>query len=304
MIDVNVNVRWLTRVPASVSSRSVVVAFVLSGGASLGAVEVGMLAALRERGVRPDVIVGTSVGALNGAWLAGHPDTPIDALAEVWKTLHRSDVFPNDPRRGILAFAGRRRSFFDAHPLRALIERHVVFPRLEDAPTPLHVVAVEVLTGRDVLLSSGPAVASVLASAALPALFDPVEIDGVPYMDGGVGNNTPISHSVALGVDQIWVLCAGHACALTEPPTNALAMALHALSLLLHKQLAVDVERYESRVELRVLPPLCPLTVSPLDFSHSAELIDRAYEASTRWLDEDHPAIGQAQFLGPHDHPR
>jgi NTE family protein len=282
----------------------VVVAFVLSGGASLGAVEVGMLAALRERGVRPDVIVGTSVGALNGAWLAGHPDTPIDALAEVWKTLHRSDVFPNDPRRGFLAFAGRRRSFFDAAPLRALIERHVVFPRLEDAPIPLHVVAVEVLTGRDVLLSSGPAVASVLASAALPALFDPVEIDGVPYMDGGVGNNTPISHSVGLGVDQIWVLCAGHACALTEPPTNALAMALHALSLLLHKQLAVDVERYESRVELRVLPPLCPLTVSPLDFSHSAELIDRAYEASTRWLDEDHPAIGQAQFLGPHDHPR
>jgi NTE family protein len=282
----------------------VVVAFVLSGGASLGAVEVGMLAALRERGIRPDVIVGTSVGALNGAWLAGHPDAPIDDLADVWKALHRTDVFPNDPRRGLLALAGRRRSFFDENPLRALIERHVVFARLEDAPTPLHVVAVEVLTGRDVLLSSGPGVESVLASAALPALFDPVEIDGVPYMDGGVGNNTPISHAVGLGVDQIWVLCAGHACALTEPPTNALAMALHALSLLLHKQLVVDVERYESRVELRVLPPLCPLTVSPLDFTHSEELIDRAHEASTRWLDEGHPPVGQAQFLGVHDHPR
>jgi NTE family protein len=280
----------------------VAVAFVLSGGASLGAVEVGMLAALQERGVRPDVIVGTSVGALNGAWLAGHPDTPIAELAKVWQSLHRSDVFPTDPARGLLAFAGRRRSFVDRGPLRSLIEQHVTFDRIEDAPVPLHVVAVEVLTGRDVLLSSGPAVESVLASAALPAVFDPVEIAGIPYMDGGVGNNTPISHACALGVDQIWVLCAGHACALTEPPASALAMALHALGLLLHRQLAVDIERYESRFELRVLPPLCPLTVSPVDFSHAEELIDRAHAASTRWLDEDHPAVGQAKFLSAHDH--
>jgi NTE family protein len=279
------------------------VAFVLSGGASLGAVEVGMLAALRERGIRPDVIVGTSVGALNGAWLAGHPDDPIDALGEVWNGLHRADVFPADARRGLLAFAGRRRSVFDAQPLRSLIERHTTFARLEDAPTPFHVVAVEVLTGRDVLLSSGPAVDSVLASAALPALFDPVEIAGVPYMDGGVGNNTPISHAAALPeVDDIWVLCAGYACALTEPPDSALAMALHALDLLLHKQLVVDVERFESQVELHVLPPLCPLTISPIDFSHADELIDRAYAASTRWIDEDHPRFGQAEFMEPHEH--
>jgi len=126
---------------------------------------------------------------------------------------------------------------------------------------------------------------------------------GADRMDGGVGNNTPISHAVSLDVDQIWVLCAGHACALDEAPGNPLAMALHALSLLLHKQLAVDVERYEPIVELRVLPPLCPLTVSPIDFSHSEDLIDRAYEASTRWLDEDHPPVGQAAFLGVHEHP-
>jgi NTE family protein len=279
------------------------VAFVLSGGASLGAVEVGMLRALRERGIRPDVVVGTSVGALNGAWLAGHPDAPIDDLVEIWEGLHRADVFPADARRGLLAFAGRRRSLFDAHPLRELIARHVAFDRLEDAPIPFHVVAVEVLTGKDVLLSSGSAVDSVLASAALPALFDPVEIDGVPYMDGGVGNNTPISHAVALpDVDQIWVLCAGYACALTEPPASALAMALHALDLLLHKQLVVDVERFESKVELHVLPPLCPLTISPVDFSHADELIDRAYTAATRWMDEDHPPVGQAEFMGPHEH--
>jgi NTE family protein len=280
----------------------VTTAFVLSGGASLGAVEVGMLKALHERDVRADVIVGTSVGALNGAWLAGHPDVPIDDLVHVWEGLHRADVFPWDPARGLFAFAGRRQSLFDEGRLRSLIERHVTFDRLEDAPIPLHVVAVEVLTGKEVLLSSGPAVDAVLASAALPALFDPVEIAGVEYMDGGVGNNTPISHAVDLGVDHIWVLSAGYACALTEAPSNPLAMGLHALTLLLHKQLAVDVERYESAIELRVLPPLCPLTVSPIDFSHSAELIDRAYQAAVLWLDEDHPPVGQARYMDLHDH--
>jgi NTE family protein len=280
----------------------VATAFVLSGGASLGAVEVGMLTALGERGIRPDLIVGTSVGALNGAWLAGHPDAPIADLAEVWKGLHRADVFPWDPRRGLFAFAGRRRSLFDEGPLRSLIERHVTFARIEDAPIPLHVVAVEVLTGREVLLSTGPAVDAILASAALPALFDPVKVGGVDYMDGGVGNNTPISHAASLGVDRIWVLSTGHACALTEAPSNPLAMGLHALNLLLHKQLVVDVERYESVVELRVLPPLCPLTVSPIDFTHSEELIDRAYQAATKWLDEDHPPFGQAKFMRAHDH--
>ena len=261
-----------------------------------------MLSALCERGIRPDLIVGTSVGALNGAWLAGHPEAPIDELAHVWEQLHRADVFPWDPARGFFAFAGRRRSLFDERALRDLIERHVTFARLEDAPVPLHVVAVEVLTGREVLISTGPAVDAILASAALPALFDPVQIDGVPYMDGGVGNNTPISHAVSLGVDRVWVLSTGHACALTEPPGNPLAMGLHALNLLLHKQLVVDVERYESEVELRVLPPLCPLTVSPIDFSHSAELIDRAYRAATAWLDEDHAPVGQARFMGLHHH--
>jgi NTE family protein len=279
------------------------VAFVLSGGASLGAVEVGMLCALEERGIRPDVIVGTSVGALNGAWLAGHPETPVTELREVWNGLHRADVFPTDARRALLAFAGRRRSFFDEGPLRSLIERHLTFATLETAPIPLHVVAIEVLTGREVLLSSGPAPDAVLASAALPSLFDPVRIDGVAYMDGGVGNNTPISHAVGIPeVDQVWVLCAGYPCALTEPPSSPLAMALHALGLMLHKQLTVDVARYETVVELRVLPPLCPLTVSPIDFSQSAELIDRAYEASQRWMDEAHPPTGQAAFMALHDH--
>jgi NTE family protein len=280
----------------------VTVAFVLSGGASLGAVEVGMLKSLAGRGIRPDLIVGTSVGAVNGAWLAGHPDADIDDLARVWLSIRRSTVFPADPVLGLMAFTGRRTGLVPQRGLRSLAQSHLTFERLEDAPIPLHVVAVEVLTGRDVLLSSGPALDAVLASSAIPAVYAPVEIDGVAYMDGGVVNNTPISHAVTLGADVIWVLCAGYACALTSPPQSALAMGLHALTLLVHQQVMVDVERFETDVELHVLPPLCPLDVAPSDFSQSADLIERSYRATDEWLDGDHPLVGQRAYLGLHAH--
>lgn len=126
------------------------VAFVLSGGASLGAVEVGMLKALARQGVTPDLIVGTSVGALNGAWLAGHPGADLADLERVWLGIRRSTVFPADPVLGLFAFAGRRAGLVSARGLRTLVQQHVTFERIENAAIPLHLVAVEVLTGRDV----------------------------------------------------------------------------------------------------------------------------------------------------------
>jgi NTE family protein len=280
----------------------VTVAFVLSGGGSLGAVEVGMVKALARRGITPDLLVGTSAGAVNGAWLAGHPDDDIDDLAAVWSTIRRSTVFPAEPLLGLMAFAGRRPGLVPQRGLRSLVRSHLTFDRLEDAPTSLHVVAVEVLTGRDVRLSTGGALDAVLASAAIPGVFAPVVIDGVAYMDGGVVNNTPVSHAVALGADVVWVLCAGYACALTEPPRGALAIGLHALTLLVHQQLVIDVGRFEREVELHVLPPLCPLDVSPADFSQSTDLIERSYRAAAEWLDGDHDLVGQGKYLGLHQH--
>jgi len=277
-------------------------AFVLSGGASLGAVEVGMLDALLDHGVTPDLIVGTSVGALNGAWLAGHPGEGVDGLREIWTSMRRSSVFPADPVRGLFAFAGQRRGLVSQHGVRSILERHLNFDRLEDAAIPLHVIAADVLSGKEVVLSRGPAVDAVTASAAIPAVFEPVRVGKRFLMDGGVVNNTPISHAVALGADVVWVLCAGYACALKEPPRGALAMGLHALSLVLHQQVMAGVEAYESAVELHVLPPLCPLDVSPADFSHSVELMDRSAAAARKWLAGSHRLEGQSRFLGLHDH--
>lgn len=278
-------------------------ALVLSGGASLGAAQVGMLLALAEAGVRPDLIVGTSVGAVNGGWVAaGFDPGSVARLAEVWRSLRRSDVFPTRPVAGLLGFLGAERHLVPNTGLRRLLREHLAFGRLEDAPTPLHVVATEVVTGRDVLLSRGDAVAAILASAAIPAVFPPVRIDGRDLMDGGVVNNTPLSHALALGADEVWVLTTGYACALPAPPRGALGMALHALSLMVNQRLAVDIDRYEPLARLRVVPPLCPIRVSPADFSQTAELIERAHRATRAWLESAPDGTGQAALVRPHQH--
>ncbi|MHB1487744.1 MAG: patatin-like phospholipase family protein [Acidimicrobiales bacterium] len=276
-------------------------AVVLSGGASLGAVQVGMLRALVEAGIAVDLLVGTSVGAINAAWMAGRPTLDgLEELAEVWMRLSRRDVFPVKPVYSLFAAVGRRPSLVSSASLRSLLERHIAFDRLEDATVPLHVVAVDVQSGEDVLLSAGSAVDAVLASAAIPGLFPPVEIEGRWFMDGGVVNNTPISYAAGLGARTVWVLPAGYPCALAAPPTTALAMALQGLSTLVEHRLVSDAERLHDSVELRVVPPLCPLDVSPADFSHTAELLQRGYASTAGWLAAGCPDV-RAMLL-PHHH--
>lgn len=281
-------------------------AFVLSGGASLGAVQVGMLQALEEHGVAPDLIVGASVGALNGAFLAGRPGRDGFAeLAAVWRSVRRQDVFPIGPLRGALGYYGLRNSLVRPEPLRRLVARYVSFSRLEEARIPLHVVATDAITGLDVVLSQGSALDAVLASAAIPAVFPPVRIGDRDLMDGGVANNTPISHAVKLGATTLYVLPTGFPCALPKAPESALGMALHALTLLFGQRLSFDVERYERQCDLYVVPPPCPLDVKPADFSRSSELISVAHESATRWLaaGKPRPAGGQSEIVRPHGHP-
>ncbi|WP_326545545.1 patatin-like phospholipase family protein [Mycolicibacterium sp. ND9-15] len=278
-------------------------AFVLSGGASLGAVQVGMLRGLADAGTTPDLIIGTSVGALNGGWISSRPDRAgVDALADLWASLSRNDVFPTRPILGLLGFLGRRPNLLPDSGLRRLLTDHLEFSRLEDAPIPLHVVATDVLSGHDVLLSSGDAIDAILASAAIPAAFPPVKINGRYLIDGGVVNNTPLSHAIALGADRVWVLPTGYSCALSKPPKGALAMGLHALNLAINQRLAVDIARFEGSVDLRVIPQPCPIGISPVDFSHSAELVERSHTGTREWLAKPRPTTGQAALLAPHRH--
>jgi NTE family protein len=282
-------------------------AFVLSGGASLGAVQAGMIRALFERGVAPDLIVGASVGSLNGAFIASRPPTPETAeeLAAIWRGLGRSRVFPLNPVTGFLGFFGARDHLVPDGALRDLVSQHLGFGALEDAPVPLHVIATDLLSGRELRLSRGDAVEAVMASAAIPGVFPAVCRDGRMLIDGGVSNNTPIADAIELGAQRVYVLPTGNACDLPEPPRGAIAMLLHAMTLLVMRRLLVEIEMLRDRAELIVLPPPCPLSVAPIDFSRSKELIRRGYEDGREYLDAvgsgDAPVPLRMSMHGHHD---
>ncbi len=280
-------------------------AFVLTGGGNLGAVQVGMLSALHSLGIAPDLLVGTSVGALNAAYVAGRGLTQesVDDLTDVWLAVRRRDVFALDPFRSLLALAGARPSLCSPAGLRRVIEGALTYLNLEDALVPVHVTATDVLTGREVGLGRGDVVEAVLASASVPGVFPPVQIEGAALYDGVVADRAGVSRAVGLGADEIWVLPTGYACALEKQPRGALAVALHAVSLLAHGQLVREVEYFADRIDLHVLPPLCPVSVSPLDFSDTGELIARGRRDTLAWL-ASRPAVAPepTSVLALHDH--
>jgi NTE family protein len=273
-------------------------AFVLSGGASLGSVQVGMALALKQAGVRPDRIVGTSVGAINGAWLAGGGEP--EELQEIWHGLRRADLFPMRPLVGLKAFLGRRRNFAPNSGLRHLLERHARFARLEEAPLPLEVVATDALTGQEVALTEGPTVEAILASAALPGVYPPIELNGRLLIDGGVVNNTPITRAVESGATEVWVLSTGYSCGLARLPRGALEMALHAVGLLVQQRLDREVAAKDYRVPVHLIPPPCPIDVAPTDFSQTDQLIERAHNGTLHWLDSGMPEATPLSHLERH----
>jgi len=272
-------------------------AFVLSGGGSLGAVQVGMLQALGERGVEPDLLVGTSAGAINAAFVAGHgmKGEALEELARLWRSLRRREIFALRPLRGLLAAVGVRPSLFSAEPLRRLVEVNLGYREMLDARVELHLIATDLGSGQGVLLSSGDAVSAVMASAAIPGVFPPVRRQGRVLIDGVIAEHAAIGHAVDCGAAEIYLLPAGFPCALSVPPSTAVGVALQALTLLSQQQLVGEVTRYAGPAKLMVLPPLCPLKVSAADFGHADELITRSKRATRAWLDEGGPDLPMPQ---------
>jgi NTE family protein len=281
-----------------------VTAFVFSGGGSLGAVQVGAVQALTERGIRPDLLVGTSAGSLNAAFLAGHElPRSLDELAELWIGLRRTDVFPIRPGRAVLAGLGRRNSLCSSEPLAAILTEHLGFYRFDQALVPLHVLTTDVLSGLDVLLSSGDVVDALLASCAIPGLFPAVRRDGRLLCDGALAGTSGIAQAVGLGADVVYLLPGGTSCALDSAPRHPVGAAIHAVTLLLQQRAILETRLFAGTVDLRVLPPLCPLAVSSADFTHARTLIDRAYASARDWLEAGlDSAPAQDRFLSLHDH--
>jgi NTE family protein len=260
-------------------------ALVLAGGGSFGAIQAGMLPSLATHGIAADMVVGSSVGALNSAYYAGNPTLEgIERLETIWRGLRRRDVFPIGWAT-VLGFLVRRNFLVEPDGLRALIETNLAYRNLEDAKIPIHIVATDILTGTTVVLSEGPAAQAIIASAAIPVVFPSVRFKDVYLVDGAVSSNTAVKVAVEQGARRLIVLPTGYACALSEPPAGAVASALHALTLLIARQMLSELKELDgSGIEYYVLRPLCPLVGSPYDFSQADTLIERAIKSTDAWI--------------------
>lgn len=278
------------------------VALVLSGGASLGAVQVGQLRALADAHFVPDLIVGTSVGAINGLYVARHGLGPasVDALATVWRGLRGDEVFGKLGASAVFRLLRGASTLASSGGLEALVAREL--PRdASELVIPCHVVAVDYLSGRPVVLSGGDLRRNALASAAIPNVFPPVEVDGSALVDGGLAANVPIGPAARLGARSLVVLDAGYPCALPSPPRGLIPGLLHTLTLTLRNQVHVALPRIAETCVVAYLPAPCPLSVAPHDFTRTDELIGAGNALARQFLSGF--AIAQTGVFGhPHFH--
>jgi NTE family protein len=278
-------------------------AFVFAGGGSFGAVQVGMMLSLVSHGMTADMLVGSSVGALNAAFYAGDP-TPsgVERLADIWRGLQRRDVFPVTLRT-LASFLWRRDFLIPHDGIRKLIDDHVPYRNLEEAKLPIHIVTTDIITGDSVVFSKGSAAEAIVASTAIPGAFEPVHYADYYLADGALSSNTPVRIAVRKGARRLIILPTGHACANDAPPVGAVANALHALTLLIARQLVNELEDLGPEIEYFVVPPLCPLVGSPYDFSRAADHIERARQNTDAWIAAGGLTRREIPHeLRPHDH--
>jgi NTE family protein len=272
--------------------RRVETAFVLGGGGNRGAVQVGMLRALTERGIVPDLLVGTSIGAINAAAFAGSPT--IDGVylaADVWRRILAEDVFPRGRFHGTWRFLERREAVYPIAGLRRVVAGFLRFERLEDSPIPLVVVASRLEDGAEEWLIEGPALDCLLASAALPGLFPVMELGGSHYFDGGVLDNVALSAAVAAGARRIFVLMCG-SLDLTVPVfTRPYEAMFAALNMALHARLKRDLALVGSDVDVVVFEARGVAALEASDFSKTEELIDRGYQSAREVIDSYDEAV-------------
>lgn len=261
------------------------VAFVLGGGGNLGAVQVGMLRALVEHEVAPDLIVGCSVGAVNGVAFAQDPSlVGVAKLEQLWRTLDGKEIMRSRWVPPAVQVARRGVAIADNDGLRRALEAALAVERFEDLAVPFECVATDVDAAREVWFSSGPLVEPILASAALPSVYPPVEIDGVRYIDGAVVNDIPVSRAVELGARRLYVLHVGSFDRPLPSPRRPVDMAVQAYWIARRHRFHRDLATLPKGVEAVVLPPGDPPRIRFDDFTRSPELIDAAYSASSALL--------------------
>ena len=266
------------------------VAFVLGGGGVLGAVEVGMVRALYDAGIRPDLVVGTSIGALNGVVLAAvPPEEAVARLTELWASPAASDVFRASVARQVGQLVRTGTHAHSAKPLRTLLGplEGVTF---EDLRTPFQCCAASIERAAEQWFDSGPVIDAVLASCAVPGLLPPVRIGDEHYLDGGLVNSIPVGRAIELGADLVYVLQVGRIERPLRAPSKPWEVAMVAFEIARRHRFARDMASLPESVEVHVLPTgvgegdLSPLAYR--SFGRVQRRIDRAYQASCDYLSE------------------
>jgi NTE family protein len=265
-------------------------AFVLGGGGVLGAAEVGMLQALLEHQVRPDLIVGTSVGAINGALVAADPaPSAVDRLRAVWEELASQHVFAGSVLGRMSTLVRTRTHVHAPGPLRDLLEAHLPVQTFVELRIPFQCVAASIERAAERWFTDGALVDAVLASCAVPGLLPPVELEGEHYLDGGLVHSIPVGRAVALGADTIYVLHVGRIDRPLRPPTRPWEVATVAFEIARRHRYAADLAALPPGVTVHVLPvgdaPPGSANLRYRDFSGVPARIDRARDAASAYLD-------------------
>ena len=268
-------------------------AFVLGGGGVLGAAEVGMARALLEAGVQPDLVCGTSVGAINGAAIAADP-TPDGAqrLLAIWDALAEDGILDGSLIRRVAEVVRGRTSLHGNGGLRRMLRDRLPAQTFEELSVPFECVAASIESAKEHWFNAGDLIEPVLASCALPGVFPPVRIGDEHFFDGGLVNSIPLDRAVAHGADTVWVLHVGRLEEELRPPRFLWEVAFVAFEISRKHRFHSDLERVGSEVTVHVLPTGLPqrpaATWSNLRYRDTRRVsrrADLAYDATREYLE-------------------
>jgi NTE family protein len=267
------------------------VAAVLGGGGVLGSAEVGMLRAMAEAGIVPDLVVGTSIGAINGAALAADPAGAADRLEQLWTEAVANDPFGGSLLERVTTIARTGTHLHGNDRLSALLHEALPVRRFEDLELPFQCVAASIERAGARWFSRGPLIPAILASAAVPGLLPSVEIDGEHHLDGGLVHSIPIGRALELGATRVFVLQVGRIEAPLEVPTSPWEVGVVAFEIARRHRFVEEMAHLPDHVDVHVLPtgigqlkPSDPRQLRYRDTSQVTERIRRAHEASAAYL--------------------
>ncbi len=263
------------------------VAFVFSGGGNLGAVQVGMVKALLDEGIEPDLVVGCSVGAINAAALAAEPGRlGLKRLERMWGRMAdgRPEVMPHSFLPVAVEMARKGQALHDPAPLEQLLNEELLCDTVEELQVPFACVATDLATSDEHWFESGPLIPALMASSALPAVFPPVEIGGRRYIDGGVVREAPVAKALDMGATEIYFFHPGHLGGRRFEAKRPFDAAIHAYWTLRYRRMLDDLDEVAGACELVVLPTGVRPRLRFDDFSKGRELMSLSYDASSHFL--------------------